>query len=191
MASAATGSTTFWTQVATAFKSDNHVMFELYNEPTLGGGSPAASDWTTWQTNMTALYNAVRGTGATEITIMGGLNWSYDLSGVTTYPITGTNIVYNTHPYANKAPSSDWPGKFGTLAATKPVIATEFGSYDCTGTWTTSLLSYMEGLGMSWTAWGWYAGGGCAFPSLISSYDGTVLAGGNAAASKTTMALNP
>jgi hypothetical protein len=44
---------------------------------------------------------------------------------------------------------------------------------------------------MSWTAWGWYAGGGCNFPSLISSYDGTVLAGGNGDAAKTGVARNP
>ncbi len=187
MASTATNSDKFWTAVAGAFKSDNHVMFELYNEPTLGGGSPAASDWSTWKTNYQALYNAVRGAGANQITILGGLNWAYDLSGLPANAITGTNIVYNTHPYANKAASSDWPSKFGTLAATSPVISTEFGTYDCTGTWTTSLITYMEGLNMSWTAWGWYSGGGCAFPSLISSYDGTVLAGGNGAASQSVM----
>ncbi len=185
MASASTNSNTFWTQVATAFKSDPHVMYELYNEPTI-------SDWAQWQTNYTALYNAVRGTGSTQITILGGLDWAYDLTGVSTHLISGgTNIVYNTHPYANKAPSTDWDGKFGTLANTYPVMATEFGSYDCSGTWTNSLITYMEGKGMSWTAWGWYAGGGCSFPSLISSYDGTVLSGGNADASKTAMAKNP
>ena len=183
MAGPSTNSPAFWTAVATAFKSDNHVMFELYNEPTV-------SDWATWKTNYQALYNAVRNTpaSATQIVILGGLDWAYDLSGLPANAISGTNIVYNTHPYANKAPSSDWPAKFGTLAATYPVMATEFGSYDCTGTWTTSLITYMEGLGMSWTAWGWYAGGGCSFPSLISSYDGTSLAGGNADASRTVMA---
>ena len=197
MASTATNSDKFWTAVAGAFKSDNQVMFELYNEPTLGGASPAASDWATWKTNMTALYGAVRGAGANQITIIGGLNWAYDLSNITTSTtnrISGTNIVYNTHPYGNKAPSSDWPAKFGTLAASLPVMATEFGDNGnnggtCAGAWTQSLITYMEGLGMSWTAWGWYAGGGCAFPSLISSYDGTTLdgTGSNADASRSVM----
>ena len=104
---------------------------------------------------------------------------------------SGTNIAYNTHPYGNKAPSTDWDGKFGNLTATYPIFATEFGTYDCTGSWTSSLITYMEGKGMSWTGWGWYAGGGCNFPSLISSYDGTVLSGGNADAVKTGLAKNP
>ena len=191
MASASTGSTTFWTKCAGDFKSDNHVMFELYNEPTI-------TSWTDWHNNYTALYSAVRGASANQITIIGGLDWAYDLSGVSANAISGTNIVYNTHPYGNKAPSSDWPAKFGNLAATQPVMATEFGDNGnnggtCAGAWTQSLITYMEGLGMSWTAWGWYAGGGCAFPSLISSYDGTVLngAGSNADASKQGMAKNP
>jgi aryl-phospho-beta-D-glucosidase BglC (GH1 family) len=190
MASAATKSPAFWTAVATAYKSDPHVMFELYNEPTI-------SDWGAWKTNFQAMTDAVRGAGANNIVIIGGLDWAYDLSKVITDPstrITGKNIVYNTHPYGNKAPSSDWPGKFGNLAATFPVFATEFGTYDCGGDWTKSLIAYMEGLGMSWTAWAWYVaptGQDCQFPSLISDYSGTVLAGGNAQASKDGLLKNP
>jgi hypothetical protein len=199
MASASTASTTFWTQFATAFKSDPHILFELYNEPTLGGGSPQTSDWTTWKQNAQDLYNAVRtGAGANNIVIVGGLNWSYDLSMVspatgTKFAITGTNIAYNTHPYSNKAPQSDWDGKFGYLTANFPVFATEFGSYDCSGSFSQSLITYMESKGMSWTAWGWYAGGGCAFPSLISDYTGAVLngAGSNADATKQGLTKNP
>ncbi|MBN1656308.1 MAG: glycoside hydrolase family 5 protein [Deltaproteobacteria bacterium] len=187
MASAATNSTAFWAKVAAAYKSDPHVIFELYNEPTI-------KDWSAWKTNFQAMYDAVRGAGANNIVIIGGLDWAYDLTGVSANAINGTNIAYNTHPYGNKAPSGDWDGKFGYLAATYPLFATEFGTYDCSGDWTRSLITYMEGKGMSWTAWAWYVaptGQECQFPSIISDYSGTLLPGGNAQAAKDGLVKNP
>jgi aryl-phospho-beta-D-glucosidase BglC (GH1 family) len=187
MASVASGSDAFWKAVATAYKDDPHVMFELYNEPTV--------QWADWKTNYQALYDAVRSTGAKNIVIIGGIDWAYDLSQVfttATSRITGTNIAYNTHPYGNKAPATDWDAKFGNLAGSFPVFATEFGTYDCTGSWTQSLITYMEGKGMSWTAWAWYVaptGAGCAFPSLISDYSGTLLNGANSNADATFQGL--
>ena len=121
-AMADTNSVTFWQQVAAKYASDPLVSFELYSEPFMGNGNPTGTDWILWQnggtynnagssqTNtfagtfqaagMQQLYNAVRGAGANNMVILGGLNWAYDLSGVTSHPITGTNIAYSTHPYS-------------------------------------------------------------------------------------------
>jgi hypothetical protein len=190
MASVASGSDLFWKAIGTAYKDDPHVMFELYNEPTV--------QWADWKTNYQALYDAVRTVAPKNIVIIGGIDWAYDLSQVIskTSVITGTNIVYNTHPYGNKAPSTDWDAKFGNLAATYPLFATEFGTYDCSGSWTQSLITYMEGKGMSWTAWSWYvapSGMDCSSPALISDYSGTVLhgAGSNADATFQGLKKNP
>lgn len=57
-------------------------------------------------------------------------DYAYDLSCVKTYPLTGTGIVYNTHPYFNfnpKGTPADWDTYFGFLLADHPVMAT--GAY--------------------------------------------------------------
>jgi hypothetical protein len=172
-----TNSVTFWTQVATKYKTDGRVMFELYNEP-------HDVSWDIWRNGgsaggfqvagMQQLYDTVRGAGADNLVIIGGLDWAYDLSGVPANRITGYNIVYATHPYAffsTKQPAN-WDSGFGFLAATDPVIVTEFGTNDCSTSYYSSLVTYADQHKISWTAWAWYVGG-CGFPSVISDWNGT------------------
>eukprot|EP00026_Physarum_polycephalum_P008137 Phypoly_transcript_08215.p1 GENE.Phypoly_transcript_08215~~Phypoly_transcript_08215.p1 ORF type:complete len:140 (+),score=19.14 Phypoly_transcript_08215:449-868(+) len=121
----------FWTQMANKYKDNHMVMFELYNEP-------HDISWDAWRNGqgnivgMQQLYNAVRATGANNIVMIGGLNWAFDASGVLNgFAIHGNNIVYTSHPYdyPGKQPS-DWDAAFGNLAATYPVILTEFGQQE-------------------------------------------------------------
>jgi len=169
-------SITFWTEVATKYKARLDIMFELYNEPHdvswpvwLNGGSGCGFT----SVGMQQMYNAIRATGANNIVIVNGLNWSFDLSGISQYPVAGSNIVYCTHPYdfEGKGPAS-WDAAFGYLTATYPVIASEFGQYCKTGTFVQDLLTYMANKGIHWTAWAWYVNG-CSFPSIISDWSGT------------------
>jgi len=173
-------SVTLWTQVASAYKNDPRVIFELYNEPhdvsfdIWRNGGPSGDGWTVH--GMQELYDTVRGTGANNLVLIGGLDWAYDLSGVATDRITGTNIVYVTHPYDynNTArPPSDWDRAFGWLTTTDPVIATEFGTLDCGTDYVDQLLAYADAHNMSWTAWAWWPPGSCAYPQIISDWTGT------------------
>ncbi|HVV50394.1 MAG TPA: glycoside hydrolase family 5 protein [Polyangia bacterium] len=182
-----TNSITFWSQVAAVYKNDGRVMFELYNEP-------HDVSWTIWKSGgktnagwvaagMQQLYDAVRGAGADNLVVIGGLNYAFDLSGVPSNRITGYNIMYATHPYggsADKGPSA-WDGGFGFLANTDPVVMTEFGDgQECSNqsytpainNYITALLAYADLHKVQWTAWAWYDGG-CSFPSLISDWTGT------------------
>jgi len=170
-------SVTFWTQVAGIYKNNPGVLFELYNEPHdvtwpvwLNGGDTGDGFNTP---GMQGLYNAVRATGANNLVVIGGLNWAYDLTGVPSNRVKGNNIVYNTHPYdfSGKEPS-DWPTDWGFLAATDPVIATEFGDANCSPTYYQDFVNYAGTLGASWTSWAWYPGG-CGFPAIISDWSGT------------------
>lgn len=219
-------SVTFWQQVAAKYANSPNVIFELYNEPHPGQNpaSPTSTDWASWlngntcstsATNsqcggavspsypavgMQALYNAVRASAA-NIVIIGGLNWSYDLSMAASYTIpNGTNIVYNTHPYSDKTSNpgpAAWQTAFGYLAATYPVIATEFGfnnqgqtttpatpgATDCNSSFDSTFIQYANQQGpspvpanmLSWTAWAFYFAGSdeCGYPALIydSNYD--------------------
>jgi hypothetical protein len=177
----------FWSQVAAAYQDDGHVLFELYNEPhdvswgTWLGGGPASCKsngnsgaYTAY--GMQQLYDAVRATGAQNLVIVGGLNWAYDLSGVPGNRVKGYNIMYNTHPYASKASAGTFGSAFGSLAATDPVIATEFGNSDCSAGFYQSFTQYAQTNGIHWTAWAYYVAS-CGFPALISDYSGTPVPG--------------
>ncbi|MDB4879600.1 MAG: Endoglucanase precursor [Gemmatimonadetes bacterium] len=151
----------FWRDVATTFKNDGGVLFELYNEPhpredvwidqqvdakawdiwRNGGVIEASKDYPCDEcavlpaytaVGMQELYNVVRSTGAKNLVIVSGVHWGYSLQAVPQYRLDGYNIVYATHPY-------DWPDKqpdqfdkeFGFLTATDPVMVSEFGTYTC------------------------------------------------------------
>jgi endoglucanase len=97
-------SVTFWSQVASAFASNPSVVFDLFNEPLIGGSHPTSSDWACWlngceTTNslatggtttdvtyatagMQQMLDAVRSAGATQPVMVGGLNEATDPCGL-------------------------------------------------------------------------------------------------------------
>jgi len=144
-------SVAFWTSVATKFKDNPAVIFDLFNEPHMDGfvGVAGYRDATAWvalrdggtatqfvtngvvvtqnfQTvGMQALLNAVRATGATNVVMAAGISWAQDTSQWTTYapqdPIK--QLAASWHAY---------PGSSGT-AATLP----GFGADNYT--WATAI----------------------------------------------------
>jgi hypothetical protein len=177
-------SLTFWTEVATRYKDDGRVLFELYNEPhdVSWGVWKSGGDVGGWHAvGMQQLYDAIRATGANNLIVMGGIDFAYDLTGVTGVHISGYNILYATHPYASaseKKPNG-WDHYWGFLTKTAPVIVTEFGDSNttCPSDYTSQLIAYADLHNASWTAWAWYPGG-CTFPSIISDWSGTPSAPG-------------
>lgn len=170
-------SLTFWSQVAARYKSNPWIMFELYNEPRDISWSVWLNGDSTWA-GMQQMHDVIRAV-ADNTVIVGGLNWAFDLSGVISgaYKVKGTNIAYATHPYDYDGKQlAQWAGAFGALAATAPVIMTEFGQYCATNTYVEDLLNYAEALGIHYTAWAWYVNG-CSFPSVISDWNGTPFPG--------------
>ena len=189
-------SVTFWQQVATIYKSYSNVLFELFNEPHPGTWACWLSACTITDTSysqdcncnktltfnsvgMQALVNAVRDTGATNLVIVAGMDWGFDLSKIAQYAIQGTNVVYDTHPYpyAEKQPGS-WNAAFGTISKTYPVISAESGEYDCGTGFMSQLLAYFDAHQISWVGWAWVMQGSqCGYPLLIRDYRGTPTVG--------------
>jgi endoglucanase len=181
------GATTqqFWQAVASKYSNDGRVMFELYNEP-------HDVDPATWHSSMQTLYGAVRNAGgAKNLIIAGGLDYAYHLDQVLPAQALNpaVNVVYATHPYQFKAANAAaWDGAFGNLAATFPIIATEYGQANisqpggtqtCDPTFYSSIISYFKTKNISWTAWAWHveraitdANGTCGFPQLVVGYGG-------------------
>ena len=191
-------SVTFWKQVAARYANSPGVIFDLYNEPhdvswscwrnggcttTSSTGNPLPVQYRA--TGMQALYNAVRSTGATNLTLIPGLDWAYDLSGMLGgYALKGTNIAYDKHIYVQwHSTQSDLDAHVGQVAQRYPVTATELGSTDCSTNLTWPLLQYLYApLGIasdriSWAVWSWNDPGSCSQPSLIADWNGTPLAG--------------
>jgi endoglucanase len=136
--------------VANAFKGADAVLFDLFNEPwpdNADNYASAADEWKCWRdggtcggitypvAGMQSLVNAVRGTGATNVILLGGLAWSNDLTQWLTYKPTDPagNLVaawhvYNVNSCANAA---CWDSQIAPVAAQVPVVAGEIGQNSC------------------------------------------------------------
>lgn len=181
----------FWQDIATLYRSDPAVIFELFNEPhhiswdTWYGGGPV---WTqiydgasiedqigTYQAiGMQALVEMVRAIAPDNLISISGVYWGFDLSGLSDgYSLQASNIVYSTHPYDyGDKQLINWPSAFGDIANQTATISTEFGSYDCQTGYISQAISYFEEHLMSWIAWDWNPGS-CSDPSLLVDWSGT------------------
>jgi endoglucanase len=185
-------SVSFWKQVATMYAGYSNVLFELFNEPRPGSwscwvGPCTITNDTSWVSDcvctqtftyqsvgMQALVNTVRGTGASNLVLVGGMNWGYDLSQIAMYRILGKNVVYDTHPYpyTGKQPPN-WDASFGKISNTYPVISAESGEYDCGTSYMSQLLAYFDAHTIGWMGWSWVSTGSiCKYPQLITDYSG-------------------
>ena len=189
-------SVTFWQRVAGIYKSYANVLFELFNEPhppswscwlsgctitdrVFSDDCQCAKTLTFASVGMQAVVNAARNTGATNLVLVAGMNWGFNLSLIGTYRVTGSNIVYDTHayPYAGKFPPN-WDAAFGNISKTYPVMSAESGEYDCGTSYMSQLLPYFDAHTIGWLAWAWTVQGSpCGYPQLIQDYRGTPVPG--------------
>ncbi len=171
-----------WRQAAQTYRDDHRVLFDLFGEPynvtaaQWADGGPITSDCFAYRAaatysaiGMPALATAVRAIAPHNLIILSGLDWGYDLSAIT--PVNLPGILYGTHPWNHVTwqQSADWPRAFGTAAQQLPVIATEFGAYDCQTGYIATEIAYFERLHMSFLAWAWSTGS-CA--DLIANWNG-------------------
>jgi hypothetical protein len=153
----------FWTTVAARYKNDPAVAFyELWNETANLGSS---TTWHDWKGLAEQLIDAVRAQQPSAIAIVGGFNWSYDLTPVGADPVQRENVAYSVHPYPIKrgpTATAAWESDFGYLTATYPVFATEFGfdanpsdevAYATAEGYGKSITDYFASKGISWTVW--------------------------------------
>jgi hypothetical protein len=186
----------FWQSVAATFKGNNAVVFDLFNEPfpEQAAGSTTTSAWTclrnggtcpgiSYQTAGTqTLVNTIRATGATNVIMVPGLQWTNDLTRWVTYRPTDpqNNLAASFHTYGQGCLQSCWDQTLAPLLASYPLIAGEIGEYDCAHTYIDQLMAWMDNHGASYLGWTWDAWPNmCASgPTLISDYSGTPTAFG-------------
>jgi endoglucanase len=198
----------FWKDVATKYKNHPAVIFELFNEPHgtswevwRNGGfvpdkvKPADEDNFLMPeekaknakglqaVGMQALIDAVRGVGAKNIVVVGGLDWAYDLSGfVKGFALDekgGNGMMLATHIYAAKR---DWAGKVLVVADKYPIMVSELGAntkkfdfipadaQEDAVTWVPRVLGFIQQHKFNWTAFSLYPG---SAPILVTDFNYT------------------
>ena len=193
---------TFWGQVAAAYKDSPKVIFDLFNEPYPDNNMEATAAWTCWRdggtctgmsyaaAGMQSMVTAVRNAGANNLILLGGIEYSNDLSQWLTYKPTdpANNFAASWHVYPNSNYTSGHTLMMDAMgvAGMVPIVATEIGGVlsGCTatsgtddGSFITMAMSYLDGLypPQSYVAWSWSTDD---TPVLISNYNGTASAAG-------------
>jgi endoglucanase len=175
----------FWSSVARAFKDDPAIVFDLYNEPhditwkCWRDGCRLDDGWRT--AGMQTLVDAVRSSGARQPIIATGISWGTDLSSWLDYrPDDPANqLVAGLHFYdfASCTSVGCWRTTVDPVAREVPVVVTEIGEKECSGTFLDRFMSWADSAEVSYLAWSWNPSG-CAAPALIHSWDGRPTAPG-------------
>ncbi len=188
----------FWTSVATTFKTDPMVIFDLFNEPILDsadrfGNGPVSDPWGCWlngcstskgtTTGMLQMLNAVRATGAMQPVVLGGIDWAHKLDQwLQKKPADpANNLMAGFHVYAPPlstcTDTTCWNTQLGAVAQNVPILTGEMGETDCAHGFIDGYMSLADSKGISYLGWAWNpppSSGNCGtYPSLISNLDGT------------------
>ncbi len=181
----------FWTGVANAFKGNNAVVFDLFNEPypERGSGSSETAGWLCWRdggscpgityqvAGFQSLLNSVRATGATNVVMIGGLAYSNDLTQWLQYKPTDStgNLMAFAHIYNFNTCSntSCYDSQLAPVAASVPLTLSEIGENDCAHGFVDTLMNWADAHGVGYLGWTWNNWDCSTGPSLISDWNGT------------------
>jgi hypothetical protein len=207
-------STAFWASVAETFKSNPAVVFDLFNEP-FSPADPRSGDdpahpvsWSCWENGgcpvpyyennetrtgtiynavgMQALVTAIRGTGATQPLMLGGLNFANDLTGWLadrpTDPLHQEAASFHNYEGEGKCDTpACWNSQIAPLAAAVPVVTGEIAQEVCAPTnFDVEYMDWADQHGVGYLAWAWWvlspqeiAAKGCEAFYLLSGWSGT------------------
>jgi len=188
----------FWHDISRDYRNEPGVLFDLYNEPhdvpwdvwLKGGMVPdrgARGRALTYQTpGMQVLLDTIRGVGANNVIVCGGLDWAYDMSGILANrelsDPTGNGVIYANHTYPIKGDTmKKWMAKMDIALKKIPIIVSEFGAGGSMGgnraepgqtgaDWVRLTMDYIYAHNMNFTAWDLHPSAG---PTLISNWQYT------------------
>lgn len=166
-----------WRSLATTFRGDKAVLFDLYNEP-------YGITWECWRdgcgdyAGMQELVNAVRSTGATNPLVLTGPSYGNEISRWLTYKPADplNNLVAGVHIYPESgcATRECVDARILPVAAAVPVVVGEFGDTNCAGPFLAALPAWADPNGIGYVAFTWNVSPvPCAGYHLITAFDGT------------------
>jgi len=194
----------FWSSVASTFKGNDAVMFELFNEPWPDNQADSVAAWTCWRdggtcpgvsfqvAGMQTLLNAVRATGATNGVALGGVGYANYLSRWVAYkpadPLNNLMAAWHVYNFNACSSVSCWNVNPASAIAQVPVSVTETGESTCDSTWWNTLLDWLDAHQTGYQAWAWdrwgaadctYSTSGQSIGALVQDYAGTPTVYGN------------
>ena len=118
--------TKFFTEMAQTYGSNDHVIFEIYNEP-------LDISWATIKTYASSIISTIR-QHSNNLILVGTPNWDQDVNVAASSPISDANVAYVFHFYAYTHPLSSFQSKIKTvLDANLPVFVSEYGTTHADG----------------------------------------------------------
>lgn len=172
----------FWLDVSTRYRNHPGVLFGLFNEPhNISWEVWRNGGWVTdkkkkgdisennevirkgYSIGMQKLIDVIRQNGAKNLITAGGLDWSYDLSGVWNgYALNDTRLIYETHIYPWKR---GWEKHILPAAEKHPILIGEVGAqpkpmpfenakqFLKPEEWVPNMLGLIQAKRLNWTAW--------------------------------------
>ncbi len=176
----------FWADVAATFKDDTGVIFKPFNEPFPDRNQDTDAAWECWRdgctaqdwdpnapeyqaAGMQALVDAIRKTGATQLILLGGVEYSNALTQWQQYrpedPQENLGAAWHIYNFNGCADQACWEAAPQRLSSAVPVVATEIGQDDCEGAFISPLMSFLDQHASGYLAWSWNVQGQCAAAS--------------------------
>jgi endoglucanase len=188
----AANSVPFWSSVAKAFRGNDSVIFDLFNEPFPDRALPTASAaWQCWLkgssycrpaiaypvAGMQTLVNTIRAAGANNVIMLGGITYANNLSQWLAYEPTDPDrdLAASWHSYNFNSCNvqSCWLKQIAPVITRVPLVAGEIGENDCADSYINQLMRFLDSEAASYLAWAWDANFQCAGgPGLVTGYSG-------------------
>lgn len=176
----------FWTSVATHFKDNPSVIFDLFNEPHsrwnvddtkvfglswdcwANGGcmAPAEADTVDYSgfkwyktVGLKTLTTVVRNTGATQPILLSGTDYANDLRGWLANAPDDDQLIAGFHNYTEQRCRTVkcWNEEIAPLNLKVPVLAAEFGQNDCgTPNHMIRFMDWADNQAIGYLAWAWW-----------------------------------
>lgn len=176
-------SVTFWQQVARAFIGNNAVIFDLFNEPFPDNNRDTPAAWQCWLYGTNPLYcptgtaglhyeaagmqelvDAVRQTDATNVIMLGGIQYAATLDHWMQYkpidPLNQLAASWHLYNFSYCNQPSCWYVEGPPLMQHYPLITGEIGEDDRQGSFIKNLMTFLDSPGkglhpQSYLAWVW------------------------------------
>ncbi|WP_271767307.1 cellulase family glycosylhydrolase [Aquimarina algiphila] len=117
---------TFFTEMAELYGNNDHVIYEVYNEP-------IAQSWPTIKSYSEAVIDAIRSKDPDNLIIVGTSQWSQKVEEASNNPISKSNIAYTLHFYAGTHRQYLRDEAIRAMNNGIALFVTEWGAVEATG----------------------------------------------------------
>lgn len=179
------GSLDFWRSVAQEYKDDPAVIFDAFNEPYSRYDEVSASyafqlDWTCWRDGgcaapveddkseltgrtypvqgMVSVVAAIRGEGAKQPIMLGGLDYANDLSQWLQHRPDDDQLIASFHNYNFQRCNDEacWNDEIAPVAKQVPVLTGEIGQDDPSLPHLADYMAWADARQIGYLAWVWW-----------------------------------